>query len=226
MTEPGHGKTRLKPAVLILLLVVGFVAALSLRLVDLLNAPVRIDPRQGRILSPPLPLPSFHLVDHQGRPFSNAQLQGHWTLALIGFTYCPDICPLGLAIMTDFYEQLDGQARAVVPPSFVFLSVDPFRDTPEVLADYVTFYRKEFVGLTGSPEEISRLVRGIGLYYAYADSSGKSVYKEVLHRPQAEKYSVVHSAELLFINPQGEVVLMMIPPFTASAVLSMYNKLR
>ncbi|MGD9947222.1 MAG: SCO family protein [Desulfobulbus sp.] len=226
MTASTTRNTRFKPVVFVLAGIVLFVAALLLRLVGLMNEPVHLDPRQGRVFSPPMPLPAFHLVDHRGQPFTAKNLQGHWTLALIGFTYCPDVCPLGLAIVADFYDKFDGMGEKAKSPSFVFLSVDPFRDTPQILADYVTFYRPEFVGLTGMPEEISHLVRGIGLYYAYADPSGKTVYKDVLHRPTPEKYSVVHSAELLFINPQGEVVVMLIPPFTAADIVSLYNKLR
>lgn len=218
-------KTRVKPALIVLLGGLFFVGALLLRIAGLMNEPLHLDPRQGRVFTPPLPIPSFHLIDHQSRPFTPQKLQGHWTLALIGFTYCPDVCPLGLAIVADFYDTLD-RLGAAEPPSFIFLSVDPFRDTPEILADYVTFYRPGFVGLTGTPQEISRLIRGLGLYYAYADPSGKTVYKDVLHRPETQKYSVVHSAELLFINPEGEVAVMLIPPFTASTIMSVYDNLR
>ncbi|MDD2466521.1 MAG: SCO family protein [Desulfobulbus sp.] len=225
MTEPTTRNIRLRPTVFVLLGIGLFVAALLLRLAGLLNAPLQIDPRQGRMFAPPLPLPAFHLVDHQGNPFTRQNLQGHWTLALIGFTYCPDVCPLGLAIVADFYDKLDASGKKNTPPTFVFLSVDPFRDTPQILADYVPFYRPEFVGLTGTPQEISHLVSGIGLYYAYADPTGKTIYKGVLNRPPSEKYAVVHSAELLFINPEGEMALMLIPPFTASTIASIYHKL-
>ncbi len=217
--------TRFKPALLIFLCVLLFIGGLLLRIAGLMNEPLRLDPRQGRVFTPPMPVPAFHLTDHQGQPFTVANLKGHWTLALIGFTYCPDVCPLGLAIVADFFDTLDDKGRGK-PPSFVFLSVDPFRDTPKILSDYITFYRPEFVGLTGTPQEISHLVRGLGLHYLYADAAGKTVYKDVLHRPESQKYSVIHSAELLFIDPEGEVAVMLIPPFTASTVKSVYNKLR
>jgi len=218
-------KSRFKPALIIALGVVLFMGALLLRIAGLMNAPMHLDPRQGRVFTPPMPIPAFHLLDHQSKPFTPQNLKGQWTLALIGFTYCPDVCPLGLAMVADFYDTLDGLG-VTRPPSFVFLSVDPFRDTPEILADYVTFYRPGFIGLTGTPQEISRLVQGIGLHYAYADAAGKTVYKDVLHRPEPQKYVVVHSAELLFINPEGEVAVMLIPPFTASTIMSVYDKLR
>lgn len=226
MNDSTTRNTRFKPATLVLLGVVLFVVALLLRLAGLSATPVQLDPRQGRLFSPPMHLPAFSLVDHQGRPFTNKNLQGHWTLALIGFTYCPDVCPLGLAKLADLYQLFDTIGPAVKPPIFVFFSVDPFRDTHEILGDYVTFYRPEFIGLTGAPDEISRLISGIGLYYAYADPGGTTIYKDVLHRPEPARYSVVHSAELLLINPKGELVAMMIPPFSASDVLSLYNKLR
>jgi protein SCO1/2 len=225
MTEKSTKTTRFTPAVIVLLCVIFFTAALLLRLAGLSSVPVHIDPRQGRLFAPPMKIPVFHLVDHHNKPFTNENLMGHWTLALIGFTYCPDVCPLGLAILADFYQLLDGAGPAVKRPAFVFLSVDPFRDTPEVLSDYVTFYRPEFVALTGTPGEISQLVTGIGLYYAYADPTGKILYPDVLHRPKPQKYAVVHSAELLLINPEGEVEVMMRPPFKAADILSLYNKL-
>ena len=227
MHEPAPTrKARRKPALIVLLGISLFVGMLLLRIVGLLNEPLRLDPGQGRVFTPPMQIPPFQLVDHHGQPFTPKNLQGHWTLALIGFTYCPDICPLGLALVADFYEKLDRDGGDKRVPAFVFLSVDPFRDTPEILADYVTFYRPGFVGLTGTPQETSGLVRGLGLYYAYADAAGKTVYKDVMHRPEPQKYLVVHSSELLFINPEGEVVAMLIPPFTASTIRSVYNKLR
>jgi protein SCO1/2 len=226
MNNETRKKPGFKPAVIVLLGIGLFIAALLLRLAGLANAPVQIDPRQGRLLKPPLTVPAFALVDHRGQPFTEQQLQGRWTLALVGFTYCPDVCPLGLAMVSEFYHLLDASVPVDRQPAFLFISVDPFRDTQEILGEYVTFYRDQFVGLTGPPEAISALMEGIGLYYAYADPGGTTIFKDVLRRPQPEKYAVVHSAELLFINPEGKIELMMIPPFKAADIANLYDKLR
>jgi protein SCO1/2 len=171
-------------------------------------------------------IPSFSLVDHEGKPFTNQRLKGHWTLATIGFTYCPDVCPLTLAKIAEFYELLDKAGLSKKRPECAFISVDPYRDSRDVLGDYVTFYRQEFIGVTGSPEDIFHLVNGLGLYYGYSDPGGKLIIHDVLHRPNIPKYSVIHSTQLLFISPEGDVVAMITQPFEPARLMTIYKRLR
>ena len=184
------------------------------------------DPFIGRAIDPPVAMPPFSLIDHRGGEFANSNLLGHWTLAFFGFTYCPDVCPTALNEMAAVYRQMGGDPGEGGAPEFIFFTVDPFRDTPEELGKYVGHFNKGFVGVTGSPETISRLVAGLGLYYAYTDPDDDHVLDGVLQRPAMEYYGVIHSSRLLFISPQAELVAVMSPPFTFGNVMEFLTALR
>ena len=177
-------------------------------------------------LSPPLEIPEFSLIDQQGQPFNNDRLKGHWTIAMIGFTYCPDVCPTALAKMAEALNQLKATPSDRQPPVFLFISVDPFRDTPEILGNYVKYFHKNFIGLTGTPEHIGKLVKGLGLYYIYTDPDDDHFLDDVLHEPAKKDYGVVHSSRILFISPQSKLVAVLPQPFEADDILKVINKLR
>ncbi len=177
-------------------------------------------------LSPPLEIPQFSLIDQQGQPFNNDRLRGNWTVAFIGFTYCPDVCPTALAKMAEALNRLKATPSDNKPPVFLFISVDPFRDTPEILDNYVKYFNKSFIGLTGAPEHISKLVSGLGLYYVYTDPDDDHFLDDVLHKPTKEDYGVVHSSRVLFISPRAQLVAMLPQPFEADDILKVIKKLR
>ncbi|MCI0436838.1 MAG: SCO family protein, partial [Gemmatimonadetes bacterium] len=117
---------------------------------------------QATLLSAARPLPSLTLTDHAGRDFGRDRLLGHWTLMFFGFTHCPDVCPTTLATLAQARKLL-----ADLPlsdrPAIVLVSVDPARDTPDALAQYVGHFDAEFVGVTGRPAAIEVLTRELGV---------------------------------------------------------------
>lgn len=180
----------------------------------------------AKVLTPAVELPQFSLIDQTGQPFNNKSLKGSWTLAMTGFTYCPDVCPTTLSIMAAFFTKLETLPNKGPPPRFVFLSVDPFRDTVEELGRYVAYFNKDFIGVTGTPERIKQLVSELGLYYVYTDPDDDHFLDDVLHKPAKEDYGVVHSARVLFISPETELVAILSQPFTADDVLTLLSQLR
>jgi protein SCO1/2 len=104
------------------------------------------------------PMAEFHLIDSQGRPFTRASLLGHPTLVYFGFTHCPDECPDTLAALARVKRQAQVPGLQVL-----FVTVDPQRDTPSVLAGYLRHFDPSFLGLTGDPAEISRVAAGLGI---------------------------------------------------------------
>ena len=104
----------------------------------------------------------FRLIDQNGRERSDAEFRGRLMLVNFGYTHCPDICPLGLALMTDALDRLGPQAEDVQP---IFITVDPARDTPDVLRDYVGNFSAGMIGLTGTPEQIAEVARAYRVYY-------------------------------------------------------------
>ncbi len=105
----------------------------------------------------------FTLVDTKGRTVTEAALQGRYSLVYFGYTYCPDICPLALQNMTRALEMAGPVAEDVLP---VLITIDPERDTPEVLASYMTHFSPRFLALTGTPEQVQAAEHSYRVYAA------------------------------------------------------------
>ena len=140
----------------------------------------------------PRTLPDFNLVDHRGAPFTAEQLKGQWSLIFFGFTTCPDVCPTTMALLGKVAERFKDHPYQGKPVQYVMISVDPERDTPEQLTNYVNFYSPEFVGVTGEVDMIRAL--GLTLNIAFAKV------------PLGENgdYTMDHSAYIVVINPAGQ----------------------
>ena len=134
-------------------------------------------------------LPEFSLIDQDGAAIGREVFEGHWNLVFFGFTHCPDICPLTLQVLADAKKQLAATGFDRLP-RIVLVSVDPERDTPEILARYVGYFGDDNLGITGNLEEISKFTKGLGIWF---EKSG-----------DGENYSVDHSAAVLLINPDGQ----------------------
>ena len=137
-------------------------------------------------------LPDFELTDHRNRTVSRDDLTGHWSLMFFGYTHCPDICPITLQTMSQMYDALDDPdvARAL---RVYFVSVDPERDTPALLADYVGYFNQDFVGATAPLDELRVLTGALGIMHQLHKKSDTDA-----------SYLVDHSGAIVLINPQAE----------------------
>lgn len=152
----------------------------------------------------PQPIGPFTLRRADGQALTESDLRGHWTIAFFGFTHCPDICPTTLAAFKQVWTRLASQGKTD-QVQFLFVSVDPQRDTPEQLSRYVGFFNKDFLAATGTDDQLTRLTRSLGLVYArIPDESGG--------------YSVDHSASAVIIDPQGRRAGLFRPPFEPGPV--------
>jgi len=152
------------------------------------SPPPRIN---GAIFSEPKTLASFSLQRAAGRTFTQKDLQGHWTLVYFGYTHCPDACP---TTMMQF-QQLREILKKNVPElavSFVMVTVDPERDTPALMQDYVRHFNATFTGLSGDPKEIKAFAKQ--LFVAYQRGEDNS----------AIGYAMYHSNAVSIINPKGQ----------------------
>jgi protein SCO1/2 len=138
-------------------------------------------------------LADFTLTKHTNVPFTNEDLMGKWTLAFVGYTFCPDICPVTLSEISEIYPEITA-IEAKHPLQVWFLSVDPKRDSVERLNEYINYFNADFVGSTGPHEQIFPLVRSMGMMYSLSESTDN------------ENYLVDHSASIVVINPKGNVV--------------------
>lgn len=116
----------------------------------------------------------FKLINHLGEPVTEKNFYGKYTLVFFGYTYCPDVCPSELQVMSAALDRLKSKADDIVP---IFITIDPERDTAKQMADYVSHFHSKFVGLTGSPEAIQAAARAYRVYYSKSkDSESNSDY--------------------------------------------------
>lgn len=168
-------------------------------------------------LEPARVLRDFTLTDHRGRPFTLAQLQGHWSLLFFGYTHCPDICPTTMSTLNAVAHKiaaLPNPAPApIATPQYVFVSIDPERDTPELLAKFVPYFNPDFIGVTGTADAIAALTKQLSVLYLKMDS------------PNPQGYLMDHSAALFLIDPRGRLHALMSPPFDTGAMARDFQKL-
>ena len=151
----------------------------------------------GTLLPAPRAIPEFTLQGTDGQPFTRSRFDGKWSVIFVGFTHCPDICPNTMGLLKSVRAKLaeSGQSLQVV-----LLSVDPERDTPETLKQYVTYFDPSFLGATGPNTELDKL--GAAMGFVYMKSPGAT----------PETYNVDHSSALILVNPQAQVAGYFTPP--------------
>lgn len=162
----------------------------------------------------PRPLPGFHLTSHNEQPFTNEQLQGKWSFLFFGYTYCPDVCPMTLETFNRVFQALKESPKGVNNTQFVFVSVDPERDSLERLSNYVTYFNPEFVGITGNPEELQTLTQAIGIVYTKIQGSSE------------ENYLVDHSSAVLLVGPEGAIHALFSAPHESAKIAEAFFKIR
>jgi protein SCO1 len=151
------------------------------------------------------PLPPFEL-QRDGGPLTAADLRGRWAFVFFGYTNCPDACPATLAILGHVQESLRGQG--IEPPGIVFISLDPARDKPQVLRDYVAAFGKDIVGATGSEDALRRLVTFFGVSYERRDGA------------DANSYTFDHTTNFFLVTPDGRWLATFSPADEPEAVLA------
>ena len=161
-------------------------------------------------------LVDFNLSDHDGKIFSPTQLKGHWSFLFFGFTNCPDICPTTLKIMQSMWKTLPTKAGDKGHPELYFVSVDPDRDKPETLKNYVQYFNSEFNGVTGKLDELDKLTNQIGILYGYDEKEND---KDI-------EYIVNHSAQLILIDPKGRMRAVISPPFDSKTIAANFQTIR
>ena len=145
----------------------------------------------GQALVPAKEAFDFRLMDQDGKPFRLSQMRGKLVLFSFGFTHCPNVCPTTLSDLAKIWRELPDPERKRV--QVLFVSVDPQRDSPEVMRKYVPYFDESFIGLTGSPDQIAEAAKAYGAFYEISPKSGGN---------EAD-YSVNHSAFSYLITPGG-----------------------
>jgi protein SCO1 len=168
-----------------------------------LHKPATLQIESGTLLDRPRPVAEFNLQGADGKPFTRADLAGHTTVIFVGYTFCPDVCPQTLTELKAVHAKLGDLGDKL---RFVFLSIDPERDTPEKLASYVHYFSPDFSAATGTNPELDKLGENLG--YAYTKVPGGT----------PESYQMDHSAALIVIGPQTQLLGYLTPPFKVDAM--------
>ncbi len=162
-----------------------------------------------RVLQP------FKLTDQNNAVFDEKRLLDKWSFVFFGYTSCPDVCPATLYILNAIYGQLtDENGKKPDDMQVIFISVDPARDTPEKLAKYVSYFNKNFIGVTGDKTEIDKLARQFGAGYIIADKTATG------------DYTVAHTSAIFLIDPYGRLVANFSQPHQASTITTQYKKIQ
>ena len=175
-----------------------------------MSKPQTIDREQMKsinamIFQSPRALTKFQLTDHLGDNFAHTQFAGEWSLVNFGYTHCPDICPTNMLNLSKLSTRLTDQNQTV--PKVFMVTVDPERDTVEVLKEYIPYFNDNFVGLTGHPAVVADVARQMNNLFAKAPPANSN---------QPENYFVDHSDNIAILNPEGQFVGFFRPPHNIS----------
>ena len=167
---------------------------------------------RATLFAEPRALPVFELVDQAGASFGAQRLRGEWTFLFFGFVNCPDVCPTTLATLAQVRKALADLPEGDLP-GVVLVSVDPGRDTPRVLAEYVAHFDPSFAGATGSPAAIESVTQALGVAV-------------VAGPPAADgNYAVDHTAAIFLVDPEGRFAALFNTPHEAGAIERDYRRI-
>ena len=149
----------------------------------------KLELKTATVLPEPRTISEFNLIDFNGEAFTLDHLKGKWNMIFFGYTSCPDICPIALNSMVEVNKAFSSKLKEQVQT--IFISVDPQRDTPAHLKEYVNFFNPDFLAATGEDTELRALTKQLALSYTI--------------RPPDDKgdYLVDHSSYLIIVNPDA-----------------------
>ncbi len=152
------------------------------------------------LFEPPRPAPDFTLPGSNGAPIKMSQFRGKVVAVAFGFTYCPRVCPVTLANLTKVVETLDATAAANF--QVVFVSVDPERDSPARLREFLSFFNPNFIGATGTEAQLEAVRNSYGIMAKRALSENKKLGYEVHH--SSFIYLIDKAGQLRLLVPFGK----------------------
>jgi len=153
----------------------------------------------------------FSLLDDNSQEFTPAQLKGKWSLLFFGFTFCPDVCPATMAQLGQFYGKI--KPEYAKDTQIIMVSVDPARDTPEKLHDYVRYFNPQFRGVTGEFLPLHQFATSLNVPFVKTPGSG-------------ENYQVEHSGNIIIMNPQGHYIGFFKAPHELDKLVRNYEAIR
>ena len=167
----------------------------------------------GFLWPDPRVIQPFEVIDQHNQPFGLDNLQGKWSFLFFGFTHCPDICPITLTLLKQVQDNLALQNKSD-NVQMIFVTVDPERDTPEQVAEYVRYFDESFIGLTGTPEQIASLTNQMGVVHIKNEETTPG------------EYLVDHSASIFLISPAGQWLAIFSAPHNTDDIATRFMSIR
>lgn len=207
-------KNRVLQSIVLVIACLSLVAGLGLYTSRYYSAKTTVKPDIEGLLWPnPRVLQQFDVVDQSNRPFNLDNLQGKWSFLFFGYTHCPDVCPITMALLNQAWKKLAAQNQTE-NVQMIFVSVDPERDTPEQVAEYVKYFNKDFIGLTGTEDQVGSLANQIGVVHVKDKESAPG------------EYLVDHSASVFLISPTGQWLAIFSSPHDADNIVNRFIAIR
>jgi len=176
---------------------------------DETSVSIKPDTIQGAIYPKAKFIKEFTLINHRSEKVTKENFRNQWSLIFVGYTHCPDICPTTMTVMNQVSEFMSKQE--IQPPKIVFLSIDPERDTADILNSYVAYFNKDFIGLGGALTEVAQFSQQLNAVFRKAPGlSGEITDKD---------YLMDHSSALMLINPDGNLQSILTAPHTPANVI-------
>ena len=154
----------------------------------------------------PKPLKEFVLMDQNSGIFDLSHLKGKWSFLFFGFTHCPDICPSTLVSLSKLRAQITKGINGTKNVQFIFISVDPKRDTAMTIKQYTGYFDPSIIGVTGTDLALRNLTQQLDAQFEVGPMIDKN------------SYQVYHTSAIFLINPQGQFVALLTPPFDISTL--------
>ena len=152
---------------------------------------------------------SYSLTDHNGNSVTDKSFSDKFKIIYFGYTFCPDICPTGMAVISQALDLLGNKAKRIKP---IFITVDPKRDNVEIMAEYHNHFHPSFSNLTGTLDQIRRVAKLYRVYYKKSDAS------------EAENYLMDHSSIMYVLSPEGEYINHFGPEITPAQIEAFFNR--
>ena len=162
-------------------------------------------------------LTDFKLTGANSKILALNDLKGKWSFIFFGYTHCPDVCPLTLGVLRQAFTLLENNPAAFQEIQGIFISVDPKRDTPELLKEYVSYFSDKFTGVTGDTAQLDALSRQMSALYTVHPKEPQN---------SGDNYLVSHNSTIFLVDPRGRLYGRFPPPQTPQEIAEAFIKIR
>jgi len=169
---------------------------------------------QGVLRPAPKPLHEFNLIDQHRQAFNLERLKGKWSFVFFGYTHCPDVCPTTLSTLAVVSRKLQADPGDPASIQVVFVTVDPQRDTPELISKYLDYFNKDFLGASGPKQDLDKLTRQFGAGYMLQPKQG------------SDEYLINHTRSIFLVDPQARLVAAFAPPHDPATIAEQFRQIR